>query len=374
MIIQNLEEYLDYLIQGIENPLEDKETVLQLGDYPYWEDHELGNALYVLHCQRVGIKPPSLLFSQLPSGAIPLYGKAQFPWGGLPYPKEHALLGRVLFLLGEKKQAESAASWQTVLLNHQQQPLASFLQQEKSGSYAALKEACDRLFECVPSASQSQFYDSDLGIAAWKDSQYSLTVLGSGCKSGIGSFLFEDVGIINFGPQFFPLGESDRFGIAGRCLDAQYQNSEKGFSFSFKNRISAPHPRKPPLKHLGDSGFSRLWLQAKIEFKERQVELEMAYEGIQDLADFAFVFFGKGKYCSVKKLHRLQSKSLDRYKGPPQEITFHQGQNSVQIKALEGSKTMEIIPLSGGNHFWGADFLVAYMPEGKQTFSIKAFS
>jgi hypothetical protein len=188
----------------------------------------------------------------------------------------------------------------------------------------------------------------------------------------IGTYLFEDVGIINYGPHFFPLGEGDRFGIAGRCVEPDFQKKDDGgFSFSFQNRASFPHPRQPPLKNLEDSGFSGLWIKAKIEFQSSMLNIEIDYEGLKEFTEFAFVFFGKGKYCSVKKTHRLYPKSLDRYQGPSQEVTFYGSHSMLQIEAPQGSSVMEIIPLSGENHFWGADFLVAYLPISKQTFSIK---
>jgi hypothetical protein len=169
MTIQTLEDYLNELLKGIEHPIEDKEKVLKLGDYPYWEDHELAHALYALHCQRVDIPYPPLAFQPLPSGAVPLYTKAKLPWGSLPYPKEHALLGKVLFLLGEKERAKKIAGWQSMVYDHLEKPIYSFLQQEKNCGYETLVNACASLFECVPYCPQTQFYDLDLGIATYRD-------------------------------------------------------------------------------------------------------------------------------------------------------------------------------------------------------------
>ncbi len=52
---------------------------------------------------------------------------------------------------------------------------------------------------------------------------------------------------------------------------------------------------------------------------------------------------------------------LDRYEGDPQTLTFEGRHTTLVLRSLFFKGTMQVIPLGGGNNFWGADFLVAYL-------------
>ena len=78
------------------------------------EDHEL---LAASRCGAGGA-PDSLNLYELHSGAIGLFRWGFFPWGGLPYPFEHARLGILLMGLGQLERAQRMAAWQRQMVDH----------------------------------------------------------------------------------------------------------------------------------------------------------------------------------------------------------------------------------------------------------------
>jgi hypothetical protein len=299
----------------------------------------------------------------LECGACALYPKSFFPWQGLPYPKEHAELGS-LFMQSEDeamhKRARQMASFQEATLDHQKRPFSSLLQQEGSSSFEELKAANVTFFEAVgiTPSDHLQFSESTLCMVSRRSNDASLYCLGSGCKSGIGAFLFHDAGIINFGPQLLPIGNCSGFGLAGRAQKSHLKSDPDEFFLSFLCRLAAPSSRK--VNALEDSGYSGLWTETKVRGNLKQMSLQSHFEGVRPINQIVYSFFGKGEACVIAGSHKLHTRSLDRYCGPPQRVNFIGKRGGIAIAALEGLASMEVIPLASDESFWGADFLAAY--------------
>ena len=56
----------------------------------------------------------------------------------------------------------------------------------------------------------------------------------------------------------------------------------------------------------------------------------------------------------------IKPRSLDRYRGKPQPATIQGHEGTVTIVPDCGEGEMQVIPLSGGEDFWGSDFLIAF--------------
>jgi hypothetical protein len=339
---------------------------LQLRNSLFLEDDELLQARFAVLAEQNGYPPFVPKLSPLPSGAIPIYHNAFFPWGGFPYPKEHGRLGSLIARLSDssmQKMAKNMFAFQQASLDHNLKPVCSFFEQEGRSTHSDLEKANANFFNSVgisPNPSSS-FIDRSLGIVARKNNHTTIIGLASGCKSGMGTFLYEDGGIINYGPLLSSVGNCSGFGMAGRGQNIKIQEEMDNFFLSYFCRLAAPSQRHKSLASLEDSGFSGIWMHGEIEGNPKGLAIKCQFEGISALQQIKFSIFGRGSACIVASSHRLSPRSLDRYQGPSQSVKFMGEVGGVEIEAGEGVGKMEIIPLAGDNSFWGADFMATYM-------------
>jgi len=335
------DHYLQKLREALKKESLMRAEVVELGGSFLWQEHELLTALYALLCQKVSLPRPPLYYTQLPGGSVPLFSRGGFPWGALPYPKEHAELAALYGQLGESETAEKMAAWQKKMtLDHAGKPLVGLFSQGRE----VLEEA--------PSTDiyRGIFTDPELGIVGQRTENSTCIVLGTGCKSGMGSFLVEDVGIVTFGPQ-----QDGSFGIAGRPLFFHHEEKE-GFEAHFQTRLAASHPRNTGFLALQDSGYSGLWIDVTAHYADNRLHVSCLFEGFTFSEKTTFALFGRGKECLVQGTHKLQPQSQDRYGGPPQRVALQGHQGKVFVEALTGASKMEIIPLNEA----GADFLILF--------------
>lgn len=159
-------------------------------------------------------------------------------------------------------------------------------------------------------------------------------------KEGLGSIHFGAISVVAMGPHFFPMGEISRFGICRKSDD---------FSdiVCTENKVS---------------GWTRLlsvdaWIYFVAEKQGDKVRLKALFENTLGEEPFAFVFFVKAKEVEIEK-KRYEKGGLNRFQGMSSLISFIHEKERVQLISEKGP--LQIIPLAGGEHFWGADFLVAF--------------
>ncbi|MCH9609849.1 MAG: hypothetical protein S4CHLAM45_02120 [Chlamydiales bacterium] len=296
------------------------------------------------------------------SGAVYFFGRSFFPWGALPYPLEHARLGRVLHKLGKTQIAKKMASWQKATLDHAEAPIYSLFLQEKGCTRDQLNVANLEFFKEVglPNHIYNPFVNQSLGFVNFRKENATILCTGTGCKSGMGVITSGDAGIINFGPQLPPIWECSGFGLAGRATNTSYRWEGDGFELSYHTRLSSPSHRDTGFKSLQDSGFSAVWMNVRQKLYGNSLETACTFEGTGLEKELRFSIFGKGEACLVDKLQRLTPKSLDRFEGPalPFELLGEKGR--VEVVAREGFGKMEIIPLAADESYWGADFLISF--------------
>jgi len=362
--MQPLETFLAELQSQLKTS-SDPQKIQDLRYSPLLKEHELLQVTYALLAKRHGMAPFKPQLFPLRSGAIPLFRQGCYPWSALPYPKEHAQLGSLLVQLEDlemHKIAEQMSRFQEATLDHNKKPIYSLFQQEKGISSLCLNEANTEFFNeigLIPS-DHFRFSDHELCMISRRTDTMTLICMGSGCKSGMGALLYHNAGIINYGPQLLPIGESAGFGLAGRAQNGQLNEEADHFSMSYLCRLAAPSLRKTGFSHLQDSGYSSLWMRAEVKEEANGISIRCHFETLHSLNKIVFSFFGKGEAASVAGSHKLSPRSLDRYQGPPQPLVFLDGVRGVRIDVIDGISAMEVIPLAGDDSFWGADFLVAY--------------
>jgi len=219
--------------------------------------------------------------------------------------------------------------------------------------------SCEDLRSLLP----SNINDHKNKIVAQRDSGRTQYFIGSGCKSGMGFFQVGQCGIVNYGPQLDSIGDPSYFGICGsptqnRFFRTYLEVSGRSMSLDSHNLISSKGGGRS-LSEYEESGFSGLWINSKQRADEKGWSISCHCEGLASPVLY-FVFFIKGKNCLINRVQKLRPQSLDRYKGPAAEIECREGSYGFLLQTIQGAKTMEIVPLAGGNSFWGADFLVAY--------------
>ncbi len=285
--------------------------------------------------------------------AVPLYENEFFPWGGLPYPCEHAKLGVELINAGEVERARRMALYQQATLDHHKKPIYSLFQQEGGERYAELEEANRSFFDTLAYEPEEEYHfvDSELGIVSHRTHDKTVVCLASGCKSGMGVFLVRNGGVLNFGPQLHPLGACSGFGLAGRGQHIKASDN----ALSYQCRLAAPHERDTGIPWLEDSGYSATWVESACTVDSDLLRISCSLEGFRPLSDLLFTFFIKADACFIAGSHKLIPRSLDRYRGPAQSIQI----DGLTLSFEEGFHALEVIPLAGDGNFWGADFMVS---------------
>lgn len=175
---------------------------------------------------------------------------------------------------------------------------------------------------------------SDLlpSLGTWVHGGFLTTL--SGCGTSLSIFQQEDVEIRAAGPQFYPLTDSRQFGIRG-IHEASVLDKDRlaGWTCCFAE--------------------PQVWLHVEAFSQGR---LHVRFQGLTAEKKGAFVFYVKAKTAHVGRQIFL-SKSLQRYKGVAQEVRFNE---EALVIACREPRSVELIPLSGENGFWNADFLVAF--------------
>ena len=277
-----------------------------------------------------------------------------FPWEGLPYPYEHAKQGVKLVQQGRIDEARQMADFHQVMLDHNSKPIFSFFRQNHGCNRFDLEMITDEFFSLVDFTPKVEynFVDDKLGIILNRTLDSTMIGFGSGCKSGMGVFLVNKSGIVNFGIQLKPVGECEGFGLAGRGKNIEASDN----SLKYQCRLAAPHARNTGIPGLQDSGYCGMWINSTYKFEQNLFNVKSQIDGLNHFSKFCFSFFGKASTCIVAGSHRLQPCSLDRYMGPPEVVALE----DVKILPESGFKSMEVIPLAGDESFWGANFLISF--------------
>jgi hypothetical protein len=402
------------------------EAMERLKERRYWNEFQLEEALWCANsffcAQNCEINP-----IKTGSGAAPLEVGSHWDWARLPHLQWHAELGLIWILLGklstEKKVIEAGAGiadWQVNILDSRTDPMLGLFCREEEGDRTNLLILHSLLFTAASSLGDRPHYSSlaekqlqslqeivaNEGsnihplyplIEVWleqfeRKDQSSLFVLPqtifdphtafagirsenldaactlSGGGTGMGSYRFHEVAILTWGPQREPLGDCTRFGIYRSIDDAEHPitlHTDKN-GFSIKGRVELPREKiaenQASFRNGGTKGG---WLDCQQELKGGILTITISAYPLDPLEPLAFAFFAKGYSCTIDREQTLHPRSFDKYHGGIQPITIDGTEGTIHLTALPGKGELQIIPLAGGAHFWGADFLIAYILEPK---------
>lgn len=413
---------------------------LSLSSFP--KEFQLAEALFSLNMYNFfKDRKIQLKAKVLSNGACPQDWQGNWPKLSLPDPIVHAELGFVWAVLGYLlndldllSAASALAQWQlNYTVDHRYQPVLGLYCQEGKASkskalcmnfllfhavavfcklpqleevaqkqlfhlremkisgdvyffaYAALLSAWMEKFTEEIQAKPVDFLpsmcDPSVAIVGKRtESTYAIsTLLGS--NTGLGAFAANDIAIVNFGPQRFPLGDCAGFGIE-KILDLSKKDVPEAFfelgedSFSLKGTCRLAGEKI--VSKNGDRGdlflteHSGIWVDVIQKYVSGELSVEVFPYTLSQEEQIAFVFYVQGTSCRLKNGLKVKPRSLEQYEGRVESISL-QG-STATIELDEGSQVqhMQVIPLAGDDNFWGADFLIAYtLPLKAKKFSWK---
>lgn len=393
-----------------------------------WSEFQILSAYQTLGTYLIGVDscPKSLV--QMPSGACPADASSIYLWGEVVHPALHAEMGVILAvyasLKGDKATLESVckiADWQKNTLDHNIRPFGGLFSFEgESGKhaplinnyflfdivgrgaarsdFAAIAERLRNHIEEDPQFSSQatglhflllgslvsigsegvafssvelprSFEDASLAFVGHRAKCSSGVASLCGAGSGFGCFHGQESSVISFGPQPMPLGECHGYGIEGgprlvSSLIRQLRVDDDGFCLEGAARLVTGNDRFALSKSGG------VWIDSRLECRDNYLEVETHFhDDNRGERLLAFSFFVRAKGCLVAEQHAVHPRSLSRYTGRAETVVFQGDTTSLSLEARQPHEEMHVIPLGGGDSFWGADFLVAYvLPPSQKKF------
>lgn len=381
--------------------------------HPWNQSSQYFRALIALNHAFAKMPIPEVGPHLLESGAALIDLHEFCPWLSLPYHPQHIEFGLYLCLLGLltkredwQESAAKIAHWQLNLLDANAKPLKGMFVREKEGGsfhqlcltylffraaaiikeeapYAAVAKACmeeietamkkkeqilDPLFVLIerwleqfkmnattPLSLDEHIQDPSTALVGYRSSGQHVICTLHGEHTGLGTLRYGDIDIVNYGPQYLPLGECQGFGVEGNALSDQgirrstIESRPHTFSLKGCTRLVDQNDK-----------FRGIWMDVVQEFKKPHFYLKTTFLGLDGWDSVAFSFFIKAARCKLQQETFLPG-TLKRYDGVAQTLTFEAKDSMLELRPLTFKGTMQIIPLAGIQNFWGADFLVSYL-------------
>lgn len=209
---------------------------------------------------------------------------------------------------------------------------------------------------------QENIYDPSTSLVGYRSSAQHVVCTLHGGHTGLGVLRYGDIGIVNYGPQYLPLGDCQGFGIEGNSLSDQGMRRSiiewRPHTFCIKGCTRlVDQPSNSPFE-MGL--FRGIWCEVVQEFKKPHFYLKTNFLGLDGWDSVVFSFYVKASRCMTQSQECLLPRKLERYEGAAQTVTFDSEESALDLRPLSFKGKMEVIPLAGGDNFWGADFLVSY--------------
>lgn len=390
--------------------------------HSFWLEHQPSQALFVLNAHLANLPYSPLSPRQFSSGAAPMEDGGHWPWAEVPHLRPHADLGILWALLGvlQKRKdwiqaAVRLAEWQLNTLDSQFLPMHGLYTLESEATLGPLLVSNALLFHITASLSReprlefvaqkqlwhlrehSQQFPTSIAahqavIAQCIDSQYPpispqsaeleegicdpyTALVGLRCEdvsvactlmgghTGMGYLKKGETAISAYGPQLHPLDHPELFGILRGCKGTgELQVTSRGDEFVVKGRcqVTAEQSKTPSPATYRIGAAPVTWMEAEQLWKRNQLMIQASFYSLSPLNQTSFAFYVHGESCLVNHECSIHSQSLERYQGRVAQVQVESPSSSFTIHALPGKGELQIIPLAGGECFWGADFLISY--------------
>lgn len=323
-----------------------------------------GNSFQPLEALRALVNPKRpFVCVQFPSGAA--LSESGYGWkeGRIPRLAEACQMALLWKLLGKEEAANSLAKWLSGWI--QDAPLFSLWRPEndtdetecylsfsllcramgeRALAAAFLKKASgpvdpfffalaklDPKLDPMP-APKNEWSDPYLGLGYFRNAEKSAALTLCGLGTSLGAVRTKDVEIRAMGPQGFPLGKGEGFGI-----DRQ---PDGAFMAGWTRLAASPEA----------------WMHLKADLKAGTMGLK--FMGLKPEEPVGFVYYVKAGSCSIDG-QVYKPKSLQRFAGSSASFLFRGKESQLKIEC-EPSLKGQLIPLAGEAGFWNADFLLSF--------------
>lgn len=389
--------------------------------FPF-KELQLATAYDALCSHFLGLRRKEPVCEMLPGGPCPLESKGYGLTSEASPPLLHAELGIVWCLYGNVTgvkhfldSASKLARWQLNTLDHRSVPFAGLFGPEGEGSIPELAmhnallfgavaqfagENCwtpiiERQWEVVRQFSEDEevalqphllamslyidepdsggglielpntILDNALAMAGIRGDAGSGAVTLFGSRSGMGCFHGDSVRLLSYGPQRLPLGDCLGYGVEGgmRILCTEMKNVEAIDGKGQVSGVARMASRTTQEKTLSPPGPSGIWIDLNQTVNCDGIIVEAAFQQVYDEVPLAFSFFVQCDACSVGHDKVIRRRSFDKYQGKFEPIRFGGGEEEFELTMEGKCREMHVVPLGGGENFWGADYLIAFLPE-----------
>jgi hypothetical protein len=206
-----------------------------------------------------------------------------------------------------------------------------------------------------------RIFDPSTALVGYRSSKQHVLCTLHGVNTGLGHIRIGDVEIVNYGPQYLPLSDCEGFGIVGNTLSDQgirrpliEWNSN---SFTIKGCVRLVD--QPDALH---KKFRGIWVDIAQDFKRPHFYLNATFLSLDGWDSVVFSFFIKARRCCVySRPTPLLPRTLERYEGNIEPLILNGEHEQLILRAVSQEGRMQIIPLGGGDNFWGADFIISYI-------------
>lgn len=394
----------------------------QLASESIWPECLLLSAYSSIVAQLLQKKSQPPIFYQLESGACPLMMGSHWTWGELPQANLHPELGSLWCLYAQLTgdtsylvRAERLAKWQqNMTLDSDCTPFAGVLCREgdvsaismalldyiffdliaKATEKTGLASVSEKMLNHLSAVSSlgvtpafstmvvlhywlskrlphypkstsiqlpASFSDPQLALVGCRSEKNSAVASLFGAWSGLGCYRHEDVRMISFGPQHQPLSDCRGFGIEGgtRLLGGRIKKNQVDDLRFCLSGVTRMVPQ--PLPSGQQSSLGGFWIDASISYENKQLSIMTTFHALANETTVAFCFFVEAVKCVVGEKHEVIKRSFNSYRGEVKNVRLIGERGEVLIESSHHQDNLSVIPLGGGEHFWGADFLVAYI-------------
>ena len=192
-------------------------------------------------------------------------------------------------------------------------------------------------------------YEKELGVASYHNESLSIGCSSTGSHSGVCGMSKNGIRIVSMGPSRSPIGEEENFGVMRipPVADAVVERGDETFDFACWTRLASKN----------DTDLSKTWMELKVAGRRGRGKIGVKFTDLEE--SLHFLFFVQGEKATVGEQFSLEAGTLDRFSGVENRVSVKNGVEVINIQAVD-SESIEVIPLAGSDHFWGADFLVAY--------------
>lgn len=208
--------------------------------------------------------------------------------------------------------------------------------------------------------------DPSLGFIRYDYESLSLVCSACGVNTGLGAIHKKGVRVVAFGPHYYPLADSDCFGIyrpsngsTDGFKDLIMESEESQCRFKGWSRLVSPQSEEPLKQTIPDKEPGNQWIFFDIQAQKESLDIDVCLSQCLETTPLAFAFFVSAQKVCIGKEKTLRPGSIERYQGKSNTLVFEKDQEFLTLIA-QYPGDMQVIPLAGKQHFWSADFLIAF--------------